>query len=87
MSIKSKLSYSIVEAKLKGPKEPYKMQKWYKKMTLKERRKYNKTAATPGHKGKNFLSSYRKTLRKGTRLNVVPNVNLNSPLYNPRKSK
>jgi hypothetical protein len=91
MSIKSKLSYSIVEAKLKGTKEQYKTQPWYKKMTLKQRRKYNKTVAkpvtTPGHKGKNFLSSYRKTLRKGTRLNVVPNVNLNSPLYNPRKSK
>ena len=85
MSIKAKLSYRIVEAKLKGTKEPiYKTQKWYKKMTLKQRRKYNKTIkATPGPIGKNFLSTYRQSLRKGTRLNVVPNFN--SPLYDPRK--
>ena len=85
MSVKSKLSYRIVDAKLKGTKEPiYKTQKWYKKMTLKPRRKSNKTIkANPGPIGKNFLSTYRQSLRKGTRLNVVPNFN--SPLYDPRK--
>jgi glutamate synthase domain-containing protein 3 len=117
MSLKSKISYSIIEGKLKGKKnetlkermfknknkkimahvvqiketitEPiYKTQSWYKKKTLEQRRKYNKSIKSIKPKGKgNFLSIYRESLQRGTRLNVVPNVNLNSPLYDPRKTK
>ena len=72
-----------------APINYYKKQDWYKNKPLKERRQYNKTFRgvfqqfekhDPEH---NRFIKFRESLPLGTSLNVVPNVNLNSPLYEP----
>ena len=74
----------------------YKKQYFYKDKNLKDRRKYNQTfrAVYKQHEmvdpeKKRFLL-YRESLPKGTSLNWIPNVNLDSPispLYYPDSTK
>ena len=78
-----------------APINYYKKQHFYKSKNLKDRRKYNQTfsAVYKQHEiddpeKKRFLL-YRESLPKGTSLNGLPDVNLDSysPLYYPDSTK
>ena len=79
-----------------APINYYKKQSHYKDKNLRDRRKYNQIfrAVYKQHEDANpeekrFLM-YRESLPKGTSMNFIPNVNLNSPispLYTPDVTK